>query len=123
MFLNNEMTGTPDFLTPEKTTFDPGNNGWTFLDDFVYQIADETNIKPILQKAIHIYPNPAVDVLYLSIQDPLSRIDVYNAQGQLVKCINNPGRKFDVSDLTSGIYMLNVTDQSGTVYKTKFIKQ
>lgn len=123
LFLNNEMTQTPDLLTPEKTTFDPGNNGWTFFDDFVYQIADQSSIKPMLQKDIHIYPNPAVDVLYLSIEDPLSRIDVYDAQGKLVKGINNPDRKFDVSDLTTGIYMLNVTDQTGTVYKTKFIKQ
>ncbi|HJZ39918.1 MAG TPA: T9SS type A sorting domain-containing protein [Bacteroidales bacterium] len=124
MFVNNDLVETPDYITPEKADFDPENAGWTYFDDFVYQIVEApSDINKITQKALHLYPNPAVDVMYLSIEDPLSRIDIYNSLGQLVKSINNPDRKFYVSDLTSGMYMLNVTDQRGTVYKSKFIKE
>jgi hypothetical protein len=123
MFINNELVEMPDYITPDKEDFDPDNEGWTFFDDFIYQIVEETGIKKLPKKDLHIYPNPALDVMYLSIENPLSRIDIFNSMGQLVKSIIKPDRKFDVSELSSGIYMLNVTDQKGTVYQSKFIKK
>ncbi len=123
MFVDNGLVETPDYIDPEKTDFNLDHAGWTFFDDFVYQIVEETGIRPLKQKEIHLYPNPAVDMLYLSVTDPLSKIDVYNSMGQLVKSIKDPQRKFDVSDLSSGMYMLNVTDKEGYVYKTKFLKK
>jgi hypothetical protein len=123
MFIDNAMLADPDFLDPDKTDFDPDHEGWTFFDDFLYQIVEETGIKKITYGDLHVYPNPAVDFLYLSVEEPLSRIDIYNSLGQLVKAINNPYRKIDVSDLASGIYMLNVSDQKGILYKSKFIKE
>jgi hypothetical protein len=123
MFINNDLIDFPDYISPEKPEFDLDNAGWTFFDDFVYQIAEPTGIKKVKQGDLHIYPNPAVDVLYLSIQDQLRRIDIYNSMGQLVKSIDNSERKIDISDLNPGMYMLNVTDMGDTVYKSKFIKK
>jgi len=123
MFIDNGLVEAPDFITPDKPDFDPDNAGWTFFDDFVYQIAEASNIKPVIRKDLQVYPNPAVDIMYLSTQEPLSRIDIFNSMGQLVKTIKTPERKFNVSDLNSGIYMLNVTDQKGNVYQSKFIKK
>jgi hypothetical protein len=123
MFINNELVDAPDYISPEKPDFNLDNAGWTFFDDFVYQIVEQTGIRRAKQQELHIYPNPAVDIMYLSIDAPLSRIDIYNSLGQLARTIKTPQRKFDVSDLTSGMYMMNVTDQKGNVYKTKFIKK
>jgi hypothetical protein len=123
MFIDNAMVANPDFIDPDKRDFVPDHAGWTFFDDFLYQIVEVSGIKNITRKDLHVYPNPATDFLYLSIQQPLSRIDIYNSIGQLVISDRNPLRKIDVSDLTSGIYMLNVTDQAGTVYQTKFLKK
>ena len=121
MFLDNVLPASPFYITPEVTTLDPEHAGWTFFDDFVYQTV--TGVQPVLYKELHTYPNPAVDILYLSVEDPLSRIDIYNSVGQMVKSLNHPARKFDVSDLSSGIYLLNVTGEDGTIYRSKFIKQ
>jgi hypothetical protein len=123
LILDSKPTASPDYITPDKKTFTDDHAGWTYFDDFVYEIATGINDKSITEKEIKLYPNPAVDVLYLSIQDPLASLTVHNSYGQLVKSINNPDRKFDVSDLPSGIYMLKVTDQSGNIYKSKFIKK
>jgi hypothetical protein len=123
MFIDNGLVDIPDYITPDKPDFNLENAGWTFFDDFVYQIVEETGIKPVKQKELHLYPNPAVDFIYLSVEDPLTRINIYNSMGQMVKSIDNPERKFDVSDLTSGMYMLNATDQKGIIYKSKFIKK
>ena len=84
MFIDNAMVANPDYIAPDKTDFDPENAGWTFFDDFVYQIAEVSGIKNLTRKDLHLYPNPATDVMYLSIQQPLSRIDIYNSVGQLV---------------------------------------
>jgi hypothetical protein len=121
LFLDNTLPASPFYLTPEVTTLDPEHAGWTFFDDFVYQMV--TGVEPVLYQELHTYPNPAVDVMYLSIDDQLSRIDIYNSVGQMVKSLNRPDRKVNISDLTSGIYMLNVTDVKGTIYRSKFIKQ
>jgi hypothetical protein len=122
MFLDSKMPASPDWITPTKPTFDDENTGWTYFDDFLYEITTGVDNK-VQQKQLHLYPNPVVDMLYLSIEDPLQRINIYNSLGQLVKSVNNPDRKINVSDLSSGIYMLNVTDQRGVVYKSKFIKE
>jgi len=123
MFVDNNLVATPDYITPDKSEFDPENAGWTFFDDFVYKIAEPTGFKPLIKKELHIYPNPAVDVIYFSTEVRLSRIDIFNGMGQLVKTINAPDKKFNISDLSQGMYMLNGTDESGAVYKTKFIKK
>jgi hypothetical protein len=123
MFLDNTLPASPFHLTPEVTTLDPEHAGWTFFDDFNYGIVSGINPRRNNYPDLHVYPNPADDVLYLSLENPLSRINVYNSLGQLVKSLNHPDRKFNVSDLASGIYLLNVTDQRGTVYKTRFIKE
>jgi hypothetical protein len=121
LILDNE-TAVPDWITPAKKTFDDEHAGWTYFDDFVYEITTGIDNR-VQQKQLHLYPNPVVDILYLSIEEPLQRINVYNSLGQLVKSVNNSDNKINVSNLSSGMYMLNVTDQRGIVYKSKFIKE
>jgi hypothetical protein len=123
LFIDNAMVAEPDFISPEKAEFEPDHEGWTFFDDFVYQVAEQTGIRKITYGDLHVYPNPAVDYLYLSVEVPLTRVDIYNSLGQLIKALDNPYRKIDVSELSSGIYMLNATDANGVIYKSKFLRK
>ncbi len=93
-----------------------------YFDDFYYGL-EPTSVGPVREfNKLHTYPNPVEDVLYLSLKDPLSQIVIYNSLGQIVKTVNNPYSKIDVSGLKSGIYMLNAVDRKGIYYKSKFIK-
>jgi hypothetical protein len=121
--LDNETPGAPIFVTPENPVLPDEDAGYTYFDDFTYQFTTSVRNKPAPQKQLHIYPNPAVDVLYLSVLDQLSKIDIYNSIGQMVISLDNPQRKINVAGLKSGIYFMNVTDLQGTIYKTKFIKE
>jgi len=123
MFLDNVMTETPDFITEEKPTFDPNNNGWTFFDDFSYQIVTGINNRSVMLRDLHVYPNPAVDNLYLSLEIPLRKIEIYNSTGQKVKVLTNPDRVINVSDLAGGMYLLHVYDEEGAIHVSKFIRQ
>ncbi|WP_338376804.1 choice-of-anchor J domain-containing protein [uncultured Flavobacterium sp.] len=73
-----------------------------------------------------IYPNPANNVLNLSVKNGLTvnEISVVDINGRTVKTINNSfdsEMEINVSDLTSGVYMLNVKTEEG-VATSKFVK-
>jgi hypothetical protein len=79
---------------------------------------DEQTIRP----TIKIYPNPARTELYLSIsQTDKSEISVSNLLGLVLFKTQNQNL-IDISNLTSGIYLITITQ--GQMKQTqKFIKE
>ena len=73
---------------------------------------------------IHIYPNPAKNLIYLSgeilKQNPI--YEIYNVVGE--KVINNKliNDKIDITKLSAGIYFLKIYTNEGIITR-KFIKQ
>jgi len=58
---------------------------------------------------IHIYPNPATDILHIQSTKPLQTITLRNAEGKIVKeeVIENDIANINLSDFSSGVYYLN----------------
>lgn len=123
MMLDNEATESPAWITQANPSFADDHPGWTFFDDFVYEVLGGTSVKSITVKDLHVYPNPAVDMLYLSLQVPLEKVEMYNVMGQRVKILLNPDRKLNVSDLSPGIYLLHATDEEGVIHEAKVLKK
>lgn len=72
---------------------------------------------------IAIYPNPGNSIISLnSNQVAVLKIEVINSYGQIVKTINDDFESINVSDLSSGIYMLKINSELGMINK-KFIKE
>ena len=65
--------------------------------------------------SIHIYPNPATDVIHIS-SPTSSPIRIYDTTGRLVKFASD--NTINISDLPVGIYILSTDNQ-----RIKFIKQ
>jgi hypothetical protein len=71
--------------------------------------ADKNETKPIT-----VYPNPVSSVINVNTGDyeNVSRVDIYDGNGRLVKTISHPESQKEFSipaeDLTAGLYMLNV---------------
>lgn len=86
---------------------------------------EETNIENITNQSFKIYPNPAVNELYI---DQLSTIKiksvtVFNTLGQRISEVNNQNfNSIDISDLRTGNYILYIQTEAGQ-YKYPFIKQ
>ncbi len=79
--------------------------------------------------AISTYPNPATDMITFDLATSLSSnaaIVVTNELGKTVMSgIMNKGTKaqvVDISKLSSGTYIINVTDANGTMYRSHFAK-
>lgn len=73
---------------------------------------------------ITLFPNPAINDLTISSREVIENVNVYNLSGQVVlqKSVNATQDLVDVSNLTSGIYLMQLTSNGQSVTK-KFIKR
>ena len=71
---------------------------------------------------ISIYPNPTSDFITISSQKTITKIELYNALGQLVFQNNNTSEKINISFLTDGIYYVKAFFEN-SVSISKFVKQ
>ena len=68
-----------------------------------------------------LYPNPANSILNIDLANELQSVEIYSLQGQ--KVLSSTSKQFNVSDLSSGMYMVRVQDTDGGVATQKFVKQ
>ena len=71
---------------------------------------------------LNTYPNPVQDNLFFHQKDDIKKIELINAQGQIILCESQSRNSLDVSFLTKGIYFIQVETQDG-FYVNRFIKQ
>ncbi len=72
--------------------------------------------------AVDLYPNPVKNQLRISLDSglKLQKASIYNGLGQFIK--SSKTLTTDTSNLTSGIYVINITTNKGKLTK-KFIVQ
>lgn len=117
----------------DAVTFDKDQyylNGTDTVHVFWVAFADSTlltvGITELMQeqKALHVYPNPASDIISVSMgknhaED--NRIDFYNSFGQVVLSSAHL-KDIDVSHLASGCYLVRATNSKGEASYTKLLK-
>lgn len=71
-----------------------------------------------------IYPNPVTDFLYVRASRPAFGLDVYSAQGQLLKSFNSIGAfpQLSLSWLSAGSYIVVLRFKDGSVRKELLVK-
>jgi hypothetical protein len=75
-----------------------------------------------LDNAVKLYPNPVVDYLYLKSDIAIEKVIVYDLTGRVIRQINQPANSIDLSDLSSGFYLLQVNTTEGASTQ-RFIKE
>lgn len=64
-----------------------------------------------------VFPNPATDVINVANVQGLNAIQIVDLNGRTVKSVNFGGvseASVNVSDLTAGVYMMNIATEKGT---------
>ena len=97
--------------------------------DFLYQhLSFPTSVVESSEQPIQVYPNPATDMLTISVGDatqckPLN-ITVIDLMGQVVlqESVSASDRSLDVSQLSSGVYFIRM-EQEGFWDVRKFVKR
>ncbi|MGZ0014832.1 family 16 glycosylhydrolase [Yeosuana sp. AK3] len=71
-----------------------------------------------LNKLIKVYPNPAQDYLYIDSKVTINKISFYNMFGmQVLKNVSLENNSIDISELSSGIYLLEIVSDSKKITK------
>lgn len=96
------------------------------------QILDENPLPPLstasfkLEQSISLYPNPAESSFRLDINDDISvaNISIYNVLGKKIKSVTKmKDNEYNISNLSTGLYMVKIIDNKGVVATKKLYKK
>jgi hypothetical protein len=74
--------------------------------------------------SISIYPNPTNTTLFIKTETNNSvQYQIINSIGQVLQQEKLKGTSIDVSSLSKGIYFIQLKDENGLVFTSKFIKE
>ena len=84
---------------------------YDFDGDFEYSKVVSVTFK---EKGMTIYPNPAKDIIHLTISEksPVLRVVIFDYSGKVMKTIQNTDGNFDISDLPQGYYLLRAEKEN-----------
>jgi hypothetical protein len=99
-------------------------------DDYIGDEPHKISLTPVLKtngismtnnQQFQVYPNPTSSTITVKTEQPTTQIQVLNLAGQVLKTFTQTNNQINVSDLTPGVYLLQVTGQDGIGY-SRFIK-
>jgi hypothetical protein len=134
MWSNNGKTGSVKFLAgdlgPKGTyiwTLEARKNNGCVETDTVYISTKDNNIGVYVQSFTHtiqLYPQPAGELIYIKGGN-IARIDLLSLQGILIRSLQlkEGVRSIVVNDLSSGIYIMELSSPDGQVARLKWLKE
>lgn len=128
-FVRGNGTSTQD-ITYNFTDVAPlaGNNYYRLKQIDITNIAKFSSIRRInmdkLQQDIHLFPNPARDIITITNIKAGDQLSIFNVQGNLIhrKVASSGQESVSVGKLASGVYMLHVTDNENNKRIIRFTK-
>jgi hypothetical protein len=101
-----------------------GSQSDFFVAKYATQICSPLSTTSFNENSIKLYPNPAQEVLYVTVTQPIEYV-VYNTLGQELQkgSIANPEEGVDVKALPAGSYILSLRTATGAVERLQFVKR
>jgi hypothetical protein len=85
------------------------------------------NATPITGTQIKLYPNPATSILTISAEELIFRKwELFDSYGRLLRHsgrLQHNSVEIKVSDLSSGLYFVRITDENNHITVKKFVKK
>jgi hypothetical protein len=104
------------------------NSGNQWDDPSIFGALDlmgPTSVQDHSTQYFRIYPNPASDYNYVQNIQDVAKIEIHNITGMKIREIHDvqQGNTIDISDLSTGIYLINIYDTGGYRGSQKIIVQ
>jgi hypothetical protein len=109
----------PCGLISRVIPFSVVTRGWTAQKDPIDEVNENSQLKNVA-----ISPNPATDFIQFNYSaQKATKAVIFNINGAIVKTFlaKNGVNKIDIADLSAGVYMLEIFDNS-SVIKRKVVK-
>ncbi|HSF90386.1 MAG TPA: T9SS type A sorting domain-containing protein, partial [Saprospiraceae bacterium] len=88
--------------------------------DFILETSEQ-----VVDKAMLVYPNPASDMIYIDIDQPILDnfiCTIYDATGNVVDQFKEIEHGYSLDGYAPGIYLVMLTDQEGIVGYQRIVK-
>jgi len=93
-------------------------NGWFIYEKaFYYNSTYSSGIEQIINN-IALFPNPTSGIINITGLTQPAEVKIYSIQGQLLKFELQVENTIDISDLPTGVYLLNLSVENTVVKKT-----
>jgi hypothetical protein len=91
--------------------------GELYIDDI--NITGTTSIADVESNNVSVYPNPANNVINVNATSNISNVEVYTIAGQKVGdfTANSNSIAISTSNLTSGLYLMQIHTENGVINK------
>ncbi len=120
-------TQNPDLncIIVDDTAYSEAN--WTFIDPASTFVESEAECDALTTNEssfedFKIYPNPASDFFQLKVINEFERIDVIDLTGKVVKSFTESSYKYQVTELSKGLYILSIHTNYGKSFQKLVIK-
>lgn len=106
------------------------NSDWVTLEpDFGGEISysfttgmlSNTENDRLESSQVKIFPNPTSGLMYTEDAENISKIELYDLNGVLIKSITNPSTEISVHDVMAGLYLTYIFNSNGTVSVQKIV--
>ncbi len=114
----NRTAGTGVFDVDISTTGKPDNVISTVSFSTVVESMAATS-EVTNKSELKVFPNPATDYFELVNNRLVNKVVIYNLVGRKIRSYDaSNGRRYNVNDLPSGIYLIGLLDDNNNVLKT-----
>lgn len=92
------------------------------VEDYTINYIDALAVSDVAKKGVSVYPNPFTDVLNISDVKGVKSVSVNDISGREVKSLA-PAAELNLSSLKTGLYIVNLKMEDGSVKTFKAIKK
>jgi CubicO group peptidase (beta-lactamase class C family) len=95
---------------------------WQYVNDLLCATTGIDN-QDNQNSFVQLFPNPGNEILNLKSDKQISKVEVFNMQGQIVKSLNTQNKEVSViiSELRNGLYFVKVILENGKIWTEKLI--
>jgi len=114
-----EGSGIVQYYVYEQDDYENGQ-----MMTFIVETPDFVGLLETPDMTISIYPNPIVNIVYISTNKTINAVNIYNITGKTVlkNKVNSSYMQLNTSELESGIYLLEVIDEYGNKQTRRLVK-
>ncbi len=119
---NSTVVATTALLTSGGLTDPCVDQAFGQVEDYTLNIKEFLAVSDVNKAGISVFPNPFTDVLKISDVKGVKSISVSDVSGREVKSLA-PSAELNLSSLQSGLYIVNLKMEDGSVKTFKAIKK